>query len=97
MSVPHPRQAERTSLSWQRTALGVVGVAALLAHVGGTATWIVPLLLGVTLLVVAEDRLRRISAGISRDAVPPARATALGLTATVLLLSVLGAAAVLRG
>jgi uncharacterized membrane protein YidH (DUF202 family) len=89
--------AERTTLAWQRTGLGVVGIAALLAHAGLTVAWAVTLVLGVLLLVVAEDRLRRVSAGIAAGDVPPARATALGLVLAVLTVAGLGVLTVIHG
>jgi putative membrane protein len=89
--------AERTSLAWERTGLGVVGVAALLAHVGFTAAWAVTLVLGIGLLVLASVRLRRITAGIARHEVAPARGPVLGLTLVLLVVAALAAATVLRG
>ena len=90
-------QAERTTLAWQRTGLGIAGIAALLAHAGLTVGWAVTLVLGVLLLVGAEERFRRVATGIDRDSVPPADGMALGLTLTVLAVTGLGLVAVLRG
>ncbi len=90
-------QAERTLLAWQRTGLGVLGTAALLAHTGPTPAWAVALVLGVAVLAAAEDRLRRVQAGLSRGEVRAARPLAAALTAGVLVLAALGALTVLRG
>ncbi|GAA2142577.1 hypothetical protein GCM10009844_13890 [Nocardioides koreensis] len=73
-------QAERTAMAWQRTALGVGGVSALLLHqTGGRLLGALPGLLGLlvalVLLVLTELRyeqtLRRVDAGETpSDAVP---------------------------
>ncbi len=86
-------QAERTAMAWQRTALGLGGVAALLLHdTGGRPLAALPGMLGLgvaTLLLVAtevryEHTVRRVAAG--RDATA-ARLVRI-LAATVALLSV---------
>ena len=89
-------QAERTTLAWQRTGLGVLGTAALLAHTGRVVAWAVTLLIGVGLLVGAEDRLRRVRGGVATGAVAPARAMAAGLTGGVLVVAALAVVVVLR-
>lgn len=65
-------QAERTAMSWQRTALGLGGVSALLLHdAGGRLPQTLPGLLGLgvatVLLILTEVRyeqtLRRVASG----------------------------------
>jgi putative membrane protein len=73
-------QAERTAMAWQRTALGVGGVSALLLHeTGGRLLAALPglvgLLVSLVLLVLTEVRyeqtLRRVDAGETpSDAIP---------------------------
>ena len=89
-------QAERTFLAWQRTGLGVLGTAALLAHTGPTVAWAVTLVLGVVLLVTAEQRLRRVTAGVSHGTVAPATGPALGLVLGLVVVAVLVVATVVR-
>lgn len=79
-------QAERTSLAWQRTALGVGGVSALLLHdVHRSPVLLVPVLgLGFALavLVVAEVRVDQVLTRVRAGGTPArpwlVRATALG-------------------
>ncbi|GAA1914893.1 DUF202 domain-containing protein [Nocardioides marmoribigeumensis] len=94
---PPGLQAERTFLAWQRTGLGVLGTAALLAHAGPSVAWMVALVLGVALLGTAERRLRRVTAGVEGGAVDPARGPALGLVLGLLVVAALATATVLRG
>lgn len=97
--VPHHDsglQAERTAMAWQRTALGVGAVSALLLHrTGGGLLEAVPGLLGlgvaVLLLVLTEVRyeitVHRVGRGRDTAAAP-----LVGLLAgTVALLAVLAA------
>ena len=93
---PPGMQAERTALAWRRTGLVVVGIAALLVHGGPTLAWAATLLAGVGLLVATEDRLRRVTAGMARGSVAPARTLALALTVGSVLLAGVGALTVLR-
>ena len=56
-------QSERTAMAWQRTALGVGGVGALLLHSGLAVTAVVGalgLLAALVLLVLTETRYERI-------------------------------------
>lgn len=56
-------QSERTAMAWQRTALGVGGVGALLLHSGLAVTAVVGglgLLTALALLVLTETRYERI-------------------------------------
>lgn len=86
-------QAERTAMAWQRTALGVGAVGALLVHYsGGISAKAVPGLLGLAaalvLLLAAERRyvttVRRVRAGHATSSPALVR----GVTTTVLLLAV---------
>ena len=103
MTAPRETQPERTALSWTRTALGVVAVAALIAHravVGGHPGVLVPVgicaLLGVALAAgVGGARDRRVRALASRDeAVADPRIAALA-TAVVVLVGAVAAVSVL--
>ena len=85
-------QAERTAMAWQRTALGVGGIGALLLHhAGGIGVRAVPGLLGLVValaLVLAGERryervVRRVSAGTS----PVSRGLVRTLAAATVLLS----------
>lgn len=95
-------QAERTAMAWQRTALGLGGLSALLVHVsGGHAVAALPgiagILVAVTLLVVAErryvemvDRLRAEESPLGRGVVRLLAVVVVALSgsAIVLLLTV---------
>lgn len=95
-------QAERTAMAWQRTALGVGAVGALLVHhAGGVSAKAVPGLLGLAvalvLLVAAERRyvttVRRVRAGhptASPALVRGVTVTALMLAVSALVLVVIG-------
>jgi putative membrane protein len=93
-------QAERTALAWQRTALGVVGTAALLGHraiAGGHPALLLPAgacaLLGVVLLSgIGAVRDREVRATVARD--DPLVNGRLVLFATVVVVLVAVAAAV---
>lgn len=96
-------QPERTALSWQRTALGVLAVAGLVGHravvnghpellvlAGGCA------LMGVALLSgVAASRDRKVRAAADRDAPVAAPGLAVVGTVVVVLVALCAAAAVL--
>lgn len=61
-------QSERTAMAWQRTALGVGGVGALLLHSGvavAAVLGVVGLLSALTLLVVTERRYDRILSNVA--------------------------------
>ncbi|ANS26319.1 MULTISPECIES: DUF202 domain-containing protein [Rhodococcus] len=70
-------QAERTAMAWQRTALGVGGVSALLLHLAaGNLPAAVPGLAGLSaallLLVLSEQRYVRIVNKVGAGEPPPA-------------------------
>jgi hypothetical protein len=61
-------QSERTAMAWQRTALGVGGIGALLLHSGVAVAAVLGglgLVAAVVLLVVTERRYERIVAHVS--------------------------------
>jgi putative membrane protein len=91
---PRETQPERTALSWTRTALGAVAVAALVGHravVGGHPALLVPAgvcaLLGLALVSgVGAVRDGRVREQISRDEpVAAARLAALATAAVVVV------------
>jgi putative membrane protein len=90
-------QAERTLLSWDRTALGLLGNGALLllrdVQPLGTAR-LVPagaaLLLAVLCALAGRRRAKRIGQPTATVAAPTLEVVALGATVTVLGLAVLG-------
>lgn len=89
-------QAERTSLSWERTALATGVVAGLLLHSRPTAAaGVVALLLTATLLVVSRRRytdcLRRLESDRSPVHVPAVRL----VTVATLVLALVATCAVL--
>jgi putative membrane protein len=100
VTAPRDTQSERTALAWQRTALGVVGTAALLGHraiSGGHAALLLPAgacaLLGVVLLSgIGAVRDRDVRAAVARD--EPLGSGRLVLFATVVVVLVAVAAAV---
>jgi putative membrane protein len=102
---PRETQPERTALSWTRTALGVVAVAALIGHravTGGHPALLVPAgacaLLGVALATGVggvRDRHVRDRAG-RNEAVADPRLAALA-TAAVVVVAGVAALAVLVG
>lgn len=84
-------QAERTAMAWQRTALGVGGVSALLLHqTGGKLIQALPGVFGLTmatsLLVLSELRYER-NAPHSGPGRIPSTALLLLLAVTVSLLA----------
>lgn len=78
-------------MAWQRTALGVGGVGALLLHSGVPLAAVLGaggLLAAVTLLFVAERRYERTVARVERGEPPSSPALMRAMTVTVMLLSV---------
>lgn len=70
MSAPSGLQAERTTMAWQRTALGLGAVSALLvrhagADLGAVAPGVAGLVIALVMLIGVEARHRR------RRAAPP--------------------------
>ena len=103
MTGPVETQPERTALSWQRTGLGVMAVAGLLAHraleseqpvhlaVSGVAA-----LFGLSLLGwLAPLRYRQVRRGLPTGTVAPPRGVALGATLAVVASAVAALVAVL--
>lgn len=89
-------QAERTAMAWQRTALGVGGMAALLLHRAGHHAWatapgVLGLVLALTLLLATERRyeqtVRRVVTG--QSAARPAMVRTVAAGAVFLALSAL--------
>ncbi len=81
-------------MAWQRTALGVAGISALLLHqTGGRIMPALPGLFGLamatTLLVLSELRYERTSSWIGADAARGGARLLLLLAVTVTLLSVM--------
>jgi putative membrane protein len=103
MTSPIETQPERTALAWQRTGLGVLGVAGLLGHraveegrpvllvLAGAAALLGLVVLGGLAPVRYRDVRGRVAAGTGAAA-PRLLA---GVTATVVLVATLAAAAVL--
>lgn len=95
-------QAERTAMAWQRTALGVAGVSALLLHhTGGRTVAAAPPVLGLltalALLLATERRyvrtVRRIESGepaTSRTLVRLVSAVAVLMAVSAVAIVVLG-------
>ncbi len=100
MTAPRETQPERTALSWTRTGLGAVAVAALIGHravVSGHPAMLVPAgvcaLLGIALAGgVGPVRDRRVRDLASRD--EPVADPPLGLLATAVVVVVGAVAAV---
>jgi uncharacterized membrane protein YidH (DUF202 family) len=77
-------------MAWQRTALGVGGIGALLLHSGVPPTAIVGaggLIVAVVLLFVAEGRYERTVARVERGEPPSSPALMRTMTITVMFLS----------
>jgi len=100
---PRETQAERTALSWTRTALGAVAVATLIGHravVGGHPLLLAPAglcaLLGVALVSgVGAVRDRRVRELASRDEPVADPRLAVVATAVVLVVGIVAALSVL--
>jgi uncharacterized membrane protein YidH (DUF202 family) len=89
-------QAERTAMAWQRTALGVGAVGALLIHHAGGVTWgAIPgalgLLVGLVLILASEGRYERTVHRVRSGQ----QATSRGLVRTLAGITVLLAASAL--
>jgi putative membrane protein len=105
VTVPGDTQAERTALAWQRTALGVVGVAVLLGHraiTGGHPALLLPAgacaLLGVLLFSgVAAVRDRQVRAAVARDEPVPTGRPIRFATVVVVLVAVAAAVSIVAG
>jgi putative membrane protein len=103
VSTPGETQPERTALAWQRTGLGMLAVAGLLAHraveeerpvllvLAGTAALLGLVVLGALAPVRYRDVRRRVAEGTGAAA---PRLVA-GVTAAVLLVGAAAAVAVL--
>lgn len=89
-------QAERTALAWQRTALGVAGVSALLLHNTDRSAWMLAPALGLgfalVVLVVGELRFDQAVAQV-RAGTSPARPRLMLLIAVGVVLLDLGVVA----
>jgi putative membrane protein len=97
MSGPEGLQAERTAMAWQRTALGLGGVSALLLHhAGGKVTASIPgvagLLAALGMLLLVEARYLRRDRGALETS--PMGIGAVRAVATVTVLIALSAAVV---
>jgi putative membrane protein len=103
VSTPGETQPERTALAWQRTGLGVLAVAGLLAHraveeerpvllvLAGTAA-----LLGLVVLgALAPVRYRGVRRRVAEGTGAAAPRLVAGVTAAVLLVGAAAAVAVL--
>jgi putative membrane protein len=103
VSTPAETQPERTALAWQRTGLGVLAVAGLLAHraveeerpallvLAGTAA-----LLGLVVLgALAPVRYRGVRRRVAEGTGAAAPRLVAGVTAAVLLVGAAAAVAVL--
>ncbi len=105
MTAPRETQPERTALSWTRTALGVVAVAALIGHraiVGGHPWLLVPAggcaLLGVALVTgIGAVRDERVRDRAARDEAVADPRLAVLATAVVVVVGVVAAVSVLVG
>ncbi len=87
-------QAERTAMAWQRTALGVAGVSALLLHGTGdrlvsAAPGLFGLAMATALLVLSELRYERTVARVEEGSDTDRARPLLLLSATVSLLAVM--------
>lgn len=86
-------QAERTAMAWERTALGVGGVSALLLHDTGSLVTKVPGLVGLVvalvLLILTQVRYEQTVRRLGRGQAPGAERLVLALSCTVTVLAVL--------
>lgn len=100
MNIENGRQSERTTMAWQRTALGIGGVSALLVHDAGgdlmaSAPGAAGLLAALVLLVYADTHHHRHRVAGPEHAPMGIRAVRVMATLTVLL-AALAAFVVLR-
>ncbi len=87
-------QAERTAMAWERTALGVGGVSALLLHGTGSGVLakvpgLVGLIAALGLLVLAQVRYEHTVRGLESGRTPRAAGLGLVLSCTVTALAAL--------
>ena len=85
-------QAERTAMAWQRTALGVGAIGALLVHHAGVASWgalpgALGLLTAIGLIVASEHRYERTVRQVRYGGAPVSRFLVRSLTAATVLLA----------
>ena len=93
-------QAERTALAWQRTGLALLGLGAVLLHVGGGGAGRLSLIVGLLDVVagvilgavVAPVRYRRTLRQVDRSQSPLARRSCWAETACALASALLAAA-----
>lgn len=90
-------QAERTAMAWQRTALGVGGVSALLLHQAGgrlSAAWpgLVGLAMATALLALSERRYERsvTRSGFGQDPLSAPLMALMALTVSALAVLAIG-------
>jgi putative membrane protein len=95
---PPETQPQRTVLSWQRTGLGVLGIAALLAHAavvdGGPLPLVLAAVVALTGLGVLTGLAPARARGLTRAPAAAPRAAAL-VTAAVVVTALAAAAALL--
>jgi uncharacterized membrane protein YidH (DUF202 family) len=84
-------QSERTAMAWQRTALGVGGIGAVLLHSGSVFTAVVGalgLVVALALLVLTERRYERIMRKVQGGEPASQPALMLTMSTVVVLLAV---------
>lgn len=89
-------QSERTAMAWQRTALGIGAIGAVLLHSGSVFTAVIGalgLLVALALLVLTERRYERIMRKVQGG--DPASHPALMLTMSAVVVLLAAAALVL--
>ncbi len=99
LNIENGRQSERTTMAWQRTALGVGGVSALLIHDAGgslvaSAPGAVGLVAALAVLVHADNHHRHGDA--APEPAPMGVRAVRVMAALVVLLSLMAALVVLR-
>lgn len=101
MSSRNGLQAERTAMAWQRTALGLGAVSALLFHhadgdVAASAPGAVGMVAALAVLVLAETRHHR-QDGAQRQNAPMGAGAVRAMAAVTVLLSLAAAIVLLHG